>query len=314
MTDGSPTWIGADPGGRGCFGVAIWEEDAAPETCCVDCAEEAVQVVTSRMKGRRPAGVGVDAPLWWSAGASSDRQADRWLRRTYKLSGGAVQTANSLKGSCLVQAAMFIERLAEAQRKVLWSIFERVRSALAERQQITHAQMFTALAAVLTKARYPAFDFAVVDEAQDLTVAQLRFLATLGAGRPNALFFAGDLGQRIFQQPYSWKALGVGIRGRSRTLRVNYRTSHQIRSQADRLLGPVVMDVDGNAEDRSHTVSVFNGPSPTIQALKDEKQEAKAVADWIANHWMCSETRFGACFQDARKEVLWLLGCRASNL
>jgi hypothetical protein len=173
-------------------------------------------------------------------------------------------------------------RLSEAQRKVLWSIFERVRAALAEHQKITHAQMFTALAAVLTKARHPAFDFAVVDEAQDLTVAQLRFLATLGAGRPNALFFAGDLGQRIFQQPFSWKALGVDIRGRSRTLRVNYRTSHQIRSQADRLLGPIVTDVDGNAEDRSHTVSVFNGPSPTIQALKDEKQEAKAVADWMA--------------------------------
>jgi hypothetical protein len=33
------------------------------------------------------------------------------------------------------------------------------------------------------------------------------------------------------------------IHGRSRTLRVNYRTSHQIRTQADRLLGPIVTDV-----------------------------------------------------------------------
>jgi hypothetical protein len=41
------------------------------------------------------------------------------------------------------------------------------------------------------------------------------------------------------------------------TLRVNYRTSHQIRTQADRLLGPMVTDVDGNGEDRSDTVSVF---------------------------------------------------------
>lgn len=43
----------------------------------------------------------------------------------------------------------------------------------------------------------------------------------------------------------------MDIRGRSRTLRVNYRTSHQIRTQADRLLGPVVTDVDGNSEDRA---------------------------------------------------------------
>jgi superfamily I DNA/RNA helicase len=126
------------------------------------------------------------------------------------------------------------------------------------------------------------FDYAVVDEAQDISVAHLRFLAALGAKRPNALFFAGDLGQRIFQQPFSWKALGVDIRGRSRTLRVNYRTSHQIRTQADRLLGPMVTDVDGNSEDRSDAVSVFNGPPPTIQSFKNEGEEIKAVGKWLA--------------------------------
>ncbi len=88
-----------------------------------------------------------------------------------------------------------------------------------------------------------------MDEAQDISIAQLRFLAALGGSRPNALFFSGDLGQRIFQQPFSWKALGVDVRGRSKTLRVNYRTSHQIREQADRLLGPEITDVDGNRED-----------------------------------------------------------------
>ena len=92
------------------------------------------------------------------------------------------------------------------------------------------------------------------------------------ADRPNALFFAGDLGQRIFQQPFSWKALGVDIRGRSRTLRVNYRTSHQIRMQADRLLGPEVTDVDGNSEDRSDTVSVFNGPPPVDSGAQERKR------------------------------------------
>lgn len=174
-------------------------------------------------------------------------------------------------------------RLPEAQRKVLWSIFEHVRAALARQGKVTNAQMFTVLATAIAKATNKPFDYAVVDEAQDLTVAQLRFLAALGGGRANALFFAGDLGQRIFQQPFSWKALGVDIRGRSRTLRVNYRTSHQIRSQADRLLGPTLTDSDGNEEDRRHTVSVFNGPSPAIEIAGDEEAEAKAVADWIAS-------------------------------
>jgi superfamily I DNA/RNA helicase len=122
----------------------------------------------------------------------------------------------------------------------------------------------------------------VVDEAQDLSVAQLRFLAALGAGRSDALFFAGDLGQRIFQQPFSWKALGVDVRGRSRTLRINYRTSHQIRAQADRLLGPEVTDVDGNSESRRGTMSVFNGPEPDVHVLDTVEGEAEMVGSWLA--------------------------------
>ena len=173
-------------------------------------------------------------------------------------------------------------RIPEAQRRDLWSIFEHVREGLKSRQLITRADMFSSLAAAISKNKNVVFDFIVVDEAQDISVSHLRFFAALGEGRPNALFFAGDLGQRIFQQPFSWLSLGVDIRGRSHTLRVNYRTSHQIRMQADRLLGPVVNDVDGNSQDRSDTVSVFNGPPPTIQSFKGGDEEVKAVGGWIA--------------------------------
>lgn len=172
-------------------------------------------------------------------------------------------------------------RLPEAQRSVLWSIFEFVRSGLKAHKLITHAELFSSLADVISKSKNVIFDFVVVDEAQDISVAHLRFCAALGGGRPNALFFTGDLGQRIFQQPFSWKSLGVDIQGRSRTLRVNYRTSHQIRTQADRLLGPVSTDADGNNEYRSDTVSVFNGPPPTIQSLMSENEEVKTVGNWI---------------------------------
>ena len=176
-------------------------------------------------------------------------------------------------------------RLPEGRRAVLWSIFERVRSGLRDKGLITTSELFTTLASALKKRSNPVFDFAVVDEAQDLGVAHLRFLVALGGGagsvRPNALFFAGDLGQRIFQQPFSWKGLGVDVRGRSRTLRVNYRTSHQIRSQADRLLDPTVADVDGNAEDRSDTVSVFNGPPPRVRIVSDHDEESDVVGHWL---------------------------------
>jgi mRNA-degrading endonuclease RelE of RelBE toxin-antitoxin system len=172
-------------------------------------------------------------------------------------------------------------RLPHARREELWALFERVRAELDEHGFTTQAAVFTAVASELSASDRAPFDFAVVDEAQDISVSELRFFAALGGDRPNALFFAGDLGQRIFQAPFSWKSLGVDVRGRSRTLRVNYRTSHQIRAQADRLLGPEVMDVDGIREDRSDTISVFNGPPPEIRLLSDEGAEIDAVGTWL---------------------------------
>ena len=173
-------------------------------------------------------------------------------------------------------------RLPEPQRAILWSIFQQIRSGLLSRNLITRPGMFTKLAAAIAESKNAPFDFAVVDEAQDLGVAHLRFLASLGRGRQDALFFTGDLGQRIFQQPFSWLALGVDIRGRSKTLRVNYRTSHQIRLQADRLLGAEVSDADGNSEERSHTVSVFNGPAPEILVLDTKAEEVARVSQWVS--------------------------------
>jgi superfamily I DNA/RNA helicase len=123
----------------------------------------------------------------------------------------------------------------------------------------------------------------VIDEAQDVSISQLKFLAALGGNRANALFFAGDLGQRIFQQPFSWKSLGLDVRGRAKTLRVNYRTSHQILALADKLLEGEIADIDGNAETRRDAISVFNGVPPGIQTLRDADEESKAVGKWLVS-------------------------------
>jgi mRNA-degrading endonuclease RelE of RelBE toxin-antitoxin system len=172
-------------------------------------------------------------------------------------------------------------RLPENRKEVLWKIFEQVISALKSQGLITYAGIFNGLATHYQSSQHPPFDFIVVDEAQDINVPQLKFLASLSGNRPNGLFFAGDLGQRIFQQPFSWKSLGVDVRGRSKTLRINYRTSHQIRMQADKLLGPELADVDGLAETRKGTVSVFNGPIPTIETFDTSESEIEAVAAWL---------------------------------
>ncbi len=172
-------------------------------------------------------------------------------------------------------------RVGGRQREMLWSIFAQVRTGLVARKATTWADVFGRLTVQFADGKAPPFAFAVVDEAQDVSVAELRFLAALTAGRPDALFFAGDLGQRIFQQPFSWKALRVDVRGRSHTLSINYRTSHQIRACADRLLPSSIADVDGNSEGRRGTVSVLNGPAPVVQVFDDARDESEAVGRWI---------------------------------
>ena len=173
-------------------------------------------------------------------------------------------------------------RLAESRRAVLWSIFTKVRDGLDERGLLTEPRLFRRVERHVAEGEHPPFEFCVIDEAQDIGVSELRFLAALGGSRPDSLFFAGDLGQRIFLTPFSWRALGVDVRGRSHTLRINYRTSHQIRRQADRLLPPELADVDGITERRGGTVSAFNGPEPSIGVLASPHEEAAAVADWLA--------------------------------
>lgn len=125
------------------------------------------------------------------------------------------------------------------------------------------------LAEALSSRQHPPFDVMVVDGAQDINVVPLRFLVVPDSERPNSLFFAGDLGRGIFQQPFSWTSIGVDIRGLARTLPINYRTSHQIRSQADKLFAPEIADVDGNVEPRQGTFLVFNGPNLLIRTFED---------------------------------------------
>jgi len=178
-------------------------------------------------------------------------------------------------------------RLGPNQRERLWPVFDAVRAGLAAERYTTWAQVFTGLADALVGRSRKPFDHIILDEAQDLAPAELRFFASLASTGPDTLFLAGDIGQRIFQHPYSWASLGVEVRGRSHTLRVCYRTSQAIRQAADHLLPPVLRDVDGMEDERRGVVSVFDGPSPRVESFAATDDEAtavgSAVAGWLAD-------------------------------
>ena len=177
-------------------------------------------------------------------------------------------------------------RLGPNQRARLWPVFSAVHEALTTERYTTWANVFTGLAKTLEDRTIKPFDHVVIDEAQDLAPAQLRFFAALAPAGPDGLFLSGDIGQRIFQHPYSWASLGVDVRGRSHTLKVCYRTSQQIRLAADRLLPTVLRDSDGLEDERRGIISVFDGPPPEVKSFPTIADEAESVRTTVAT-WLC---------------------------
>ncbi|WP_316167494.1 MULTISPECIES: UvrD-helicase domain-containing protein [unclassified Bradyrhizobium] len=192
---------------------------------------------------------------------------------------------SSLEAYATVQRMGRKSRLGPNQRARLWPVFAVVRAALAAERYTTWANVFTELATALEGRAAKPFDHVVIDEAQDLAPAELRFFAGLAPKANDGLFLAGDAGQRIFQHPYSWASLGVDVRGRSFTLKVCYRTSQQIRGAADRLLPTVLRDADGLEDERRGIISVFEGPRPEVRPFADVAAEAAHVGAIIAG-WL----------------------------
>jgi superfamily I DNA/RNA helicase len=172
-------------------------------------------------------------------------------------------------------------RIGGKQREALWAVFERARARLHEQHVMTWAEIVGRVTDHVASRNGKPFTHAVADEAQDLSVPQLRMLKALVPDEPDPLFFAGDLGQRIFQHPISWLALGIDVRGRSFSLKVNYRTSHQIRRRADVLLPRQIRDVDGYEDSRAGTISVFDGPEPIVRSFAGEQEEIAFIGDWL---------------------------------
>ncbi len=171
--------------------------------------------------------------------------------------------------------------MGRRQREYAWSVFDFVREALDAEGAVTWAQAFRRAADYYQELRQKRFSHVIVDESQDLGATELRFFAAIAPATPNALFFVSDLGQRIAKPMFSWKQLGIEIGGRSHTLKVNYRTSEQIRRTSDKLLPDVLRDGDGAEERRGETVSIFSGPDPVIREFATQDEESREVAAWI---------------------------------
>jgi superfamily I DNA/RNA helicase len=156
--------------------------------------------------------------------------------------------------------------LTVAERKALWQVFEGALDSLRGRLLYSWATLCRyAEEKLQSGATKSPFDAVLVDEVQDLKAPELRFLRVLVQASPGELVLFGDAGQRIYPGGFSLSALGIDVRGRSTTLRLNYRTTEQIRRAADTVLGDSADDMDASTETRKGTRSLLRGPEPELQ-------------------------------------------------
>jgi len=171
--------------------------------------------------------------------------------------------------------------LRGAQRDQVWAAIESVERELAKRGLSTHLQLADEAAEIVRRSPAP-YRHIVVDEGQDLHPAQWRLLRALVAPGPNDMFLLADPYQRIYDSQVSLAQLGIEVRGRTRRLTVNYRTTHEILDLSVKVLsGDPAVGLDDQDEPLRGYRSVTRGQRPELAAYGDRDQEYEALIERV---------------------------------
>ena len=179
--------------------------------------------------------------------------------------------------------------LSRTDRARIWKIFEEYVAALRDKGRVEWTEV------IRQTRQYPQDKFllpyraVVVDEAQDFHDEEWRLIRTLVSEGPNDLFIVGDAHQRIYGRRVVLGKCGINVRGRSSRLRINYRTTEEIKNWALAILhGVEVDDLDGGLDDQVGYTSLLSGPKPSVLQFDslDEEQEyiVKTVRDLLKDH------------------------------
>lgn len=175
--------------------------------------------------------------------------------------------------------------LDRSKRAAVWKAMERYRDRSADLgvtsfdEQLALAAAWLDQEAALGTPR--PFRHVLVDEAQDLTPAHLQLLRALVEPGPDDLFLAEDSHQRIYGKKITLSHYGIQVRGRSRRLTRNYRTTRQNLDVAFGILDPgTYEDMEGQAEEH-HYVSPRSGPEPLLLHASDRADELSKAAELL---------------------------------
>jgi mRNA-degrading endonuclease RelE of RelBE toxin-antitoxin system len=177
-------------------------------------------------------------------------------------------------------------RLVRSQRKILWPYFVAFKQGLTKRNLVTFEGSVHQARLAVEQANYRGYRYVLVDELQDFGLEALRLIAALSPisqGLLNPLCVVGDGHQRLYSSvAIPLTRAGINVRGRSRRLKINYRTSEQIRRWAHQLLAGISVDnLDGEIEVTTGDRSVFTGVDPKLVTVADEQSAAEAICSWI---------------------------------
>lgn len=178
-------------------------------------------------------------------------------------------------------------RLTRKQRVSAWEVFFRYREMLTEHRLYEWPDVVREARLLIEKQDIVLpYSCVLCDEVQDLSASALRLLRAIAPEAPNSLFLVGDGHQRIYGQPLKLSSCGIDIRGRGRRLKLNYRTTQQIRERAVAILeGREFDDLDGGIDSLAGYQSLREGPTPEIKQFGSEAEEAAEIATTL-RRWL----------------------------
>ena len=179
--------------------------------------------------------------------------------------------------------------LTKPQRGKVWKVFEEFRSALKDKGKQEWLQVIQETRRYLEKKKeILPYRAVVVDESQDFHPEEWKLIRSLVPVGANDLFLVGDAHQRIYGRKVTLKDCGVLIQGRSTNLKINYRTTEQIRNWSMALIqGIDVDDLDGEKDREKGYKSLLSGDSPEVRSSRRRTRRGRFLLRRSRN---CSST------------------------
>lgn len=171
-------------------------------------------------------------------------------------------------------------RLDRKKRMQIWKVFEAYQNLMKENQvRDINTAMYECRLLIEKTSSETRYKHIIVDEGQDLSANAFRLLRSIaGVEHENDIFIVGDAHQRIYKNKAALSKCGINIRGRSSVLRINYRTTEEIRRVAFALLNGISFDdLDDSFDTGDRCQSLTHGTAPEIIATANANEEFDAI-------------------------------------